>query len=64
VTYQFEFRHEEMPVAEGTITAVCCEVDGGQRPRPIEIPRHFVDALAPYLATTATYRRGKRHHQK
>lgn len=29
---------QESPLAEGTITAVCCHVEHGQRPQPVAIP--------------------------
>ncbi|MGI9518237.1 MAG: acyl-CoA thioesterase [Pirellulaceae bacterium] len=55
VTWQFHFRDADGDaVAEGTVTAVCCEIPHGdirenKRPIPIEIPELFVNKLQPYL---------------
>jgi len=38
VTYRFTFLHENRPVAEGQITAVCCRLDAKGPPRSISIP--------------------------
>ncbi len=55
VTYRFDFRDQSGDaVADGTITAVCCEIPHGDiressRPVPIEIPALFIDKLRPYV---------------
>lgn len=38
VRYQFTFRHQQKLVAEGTLTAVCCRLEGQSPPRSISIP--------------------------
>lgn len=38
VTYSFRFTCEDRLVAEGKITAVCCELRPGAKPLPISIP--------------------------
>ncbi len=38
-------------VAEGSITAVCCEVEHGKPPVPIPIPNVIVEKLTPYKRT-------------
>lgn len=48
ITYQFKFSCEGRAVADGVITAACCELSGS-RPVAVPIPDLFVDALKPYL---------------
>jgi len=55
VTYQFYFQHEDgRPVAEGTITAVCCEVQHNAPPKSIDIPDWFREQLQPFLTKPPT----------
>lgn len=48
-TYGFRFHLDDETVAEGQVTAVCCEIHHGQRPKPIKIPQLFVEKLQPYV---------------
>lgn len=49
ITYGFHFLHNNEEIAVGSITAVCCRIDGreGTRPVPqaIELPAWFVEKL-------------------
>jgi len=49
VTYGFELKREDELIAEGSITAACCEFEHGQPPRAFAIPDSFRDKLAPYV---------------
>ncbi len=53
VTYRFQFSRDSTSVADGSITAVCCQLQHGQKPQSIPIPSMFVDALTPFLAETS-----------
>jgi 4-hydroxybenzoyl-CoA thioesterase/acyl-CoA thioester hydrolase len=53
VTYRVRFAHRGRPVAEGTITAVCCRLDGGLW-QSIPIPDAFRHKLEPFVAEPAT----------
>ncbi|MDH3404323.1 MAG: acyl-CoA thioesterase [Acidobacteriota bacterium] len=46
MTYRFDFEHEGRRVAVGTLTAVCCRLDGADPPRAIPIPADIADRLA------------------
>jgi len=49
VTYQFDIRRDDQPVAEGKITAVCCRLSTGGGPmQAILIPAEIVEKLRPY----------------
>jgi acyl-CoA thioester hydrolase len=51
VTYDFDIRHDDQPVAEGKITAVCCRLsDSGGPLQSIAIPDEIADKLRPYVA--------------
>ena len=50
VTYAFQITHDGTAVADGSLTAVCCEIEHGKKPKSIEIPAEFVAAVKPYLA--------------
>lgn len=50
IQYGFEFFHQQDRIADGEITAVCCEVEHGKPPIPVEIPDSFRQALSPYEA--------------
>ncbi len=52
ITWQYAFSREAMPVANGSITTVCCKFHnelGAGRPEPVAIPARFVDAIQPYV---------------
>jgi len=52
VTYRYAFEHQDgRPVADGTITAVCCHVDHGRPPKSIDIPDWFKAKLGPFVNT-------------
>lgn len=56
VTWGFRFHREGTAIAEGEVTAVCCEIshtapDEPLKPVPIEIPQEFRSRLQPYLAS-------------
>jgi acyl-CoA thioester hydrolase len=46
ITYGFVFSHEQRPVAEGQLTAVCCRLDPKSPPRSIAIPDWIVAKLS------------------
>src|SRR5262249_54311944 len=49
VTYRFEIKHDDHPVAEGKMTAVCCRLASGGSPmQPIPIPETITAKLRPY----------------
>ena len=48
VTYQFQFSRDQTPVADGSITVVCCLFEHGQKPQSIATPQAFVDAVSPF----------------
>ncbi|HZZ30104.1 MAG TPA: thioesterase family protein [Pirellulales bacterium] len=51
VTYKFEVRQEERPVAEGRMTAVCCRLPAlGHELQSIPIPEDVAARLRPYCA--------------
>ena len=49
ITYGFRFSREETPIADGSITVVCCLMKQGKRPVSIPTPELFIDALRPFL---------------
>ncbi|MDB2687776.1 acyl-CoA thioesterase [Mariniblastus sp.] len=49
ITYAFQISREGTAVADGSITAVFCELEHGKKPKSIEIPAEFVAAVQPYL---------------
>jgi 4-hydroxybenzoyl-CoA thioesterase/acyl-CoA thioester hydrolase len=49
VTYDFAFSREGNPVADGSITVVCCKFEHGKKPESIETPADFVEKLKPFL---------------
>ena len=50
ITYGFDFFRDETPVADGTITVVCCKFEhGGPKPESMAIPDGFVEKVQPYL---------------
>jgi 4-hydroxybenzoyl-CoA thioesterase/acyl-CoA thioester hydrolase len=49
VTYEFDIRREDEPIAEGRITAVCCRLSTGGGPmQAIRIPATIAEKLRPY----------------
>lgn len=54
VKYQFRFFRDETPVADGSITVVCCLFEHGKKPESIETPKSFVDAIMPYLVSESS----------
>lgn len=48
ITYGFQFRCGERDVADGSITAACCEVHG-DRPVGVTIPDQILEKVRPYL---------------
>ena len=40
VTYRFLFRRDETVIAEGRVTAACCELTEAGAPRPVSIPEN------------------------
>lgn len=50
ITYSFQMSRDGTAVADGTITAVCCEIEHGKVPVSIEIPAEFTEAIKPYIA--------------
>ena len=53
ITYSFTISREDTLVADGTLTAVYCEIEHGKLPKSIEIPADFAAAVKPYLAEEA-----------
>jgi len=51
VTYGFEFFRGETPVANGSITAVCCLFEHGKHPESVAIPADFISAVKPYMVS-------------
>ncbi len=45
MTYRFDFERDGRRIAIGKLTAVCCRLDGGERPRAIPIPPDIADRL-------------------
>lgn len=50
LTYGFRFFREETPVADGSITVVCCLFEHGQRPVSVPIPAGFIEKIKPFLS--------------
>lgn len=46
IQYTHEFFHEGSKIADGEITVVCCEVEHGKAPIPVEIPESFRETLS------------------
>ena len=45
VTYRFDFRSDNVTIAEGRVTTVCCQLDADQAWRAIPIPAAFIEAF-------------------
>ena len=51
VTYQFDVRHDDRPVATGSMTAVCCRLPkSGTTLQSIPIPTEIAEKLRAYCA--------------
>ena len=50
ITYSFEVSHDNLEVAKGQITCVCCSVEPGQPIHSEPIPQELIDKLQPYMA--------------
>lgn len=50
VTYQFDIRHDDRPVAEGEITAVCCRMPPDGPPQSMPIPADIAAKLRPFCS--------------
>jgi 4-hydroxybenzoyl-CoA thioesterase/acyl-CoA thioester hydrolase len=50
VTYGFRFMRDQMEIASGSLTAVCCLFEHGSKPQSVPTPQPFIDAITPYLA--------------
>ena len=49
VTYRFDIACEGNDIAQGEMTAVCCEITPGKPPKSVAIPLPIVEALQPYV---------------
>ena len=49
VTYDFQFLRDQSPVADGSITVVCCKFEHGKTPESIGIPKEFIEKIKPFL---------------
>jgi 4-hydroxybenzoyl-CoA thioesterase/acyl-CoA thioester hydrolase len=49
ITYRVRFSHQGRPVAEGTLTAVCCRLEGANW-QSTPIPEGFRQKLRPFAA--------------
>lgn len=49
VTYSHQMFCDDVLVAEGTVTAVCCKMVAGQKPESMPIPESYVQSLKPFL---------------
>lgn len=49
VTYDFKFFRDETPVADGSITAVCCLFEHGKKPESVPVPEKFIEKIKPFL---------------
>ena len=50
LTYGFKFFRDQTPVADGSITVVCCLFEHGQRPESVPIPAGFIEKVKPFLS--------------
>ncbi len=53
ITYEFFFWVDQTLVAEGRITAVCCQVRPGRKPQPIAFPEFLEELLVEYQNTSS-----------
>jgi acyl-CoA thioester hydrolase len=51
ITYQFDVRHDDRPVATGSMTAVCCRLPTSGGPlQSMPIPKNVAEKLRPYCS--------------
>lgn len=50
ITYQFDIRHDDRPVAEGEVTAVCCRIKPDQPPQSMPIPADIAAKFRSYCS--------------
>jgi len=50
LTYGFKFFRDETPIADGSITVVCCLFEPGETPESVPIPAGFVEKIKPFLS--------------
>ena len=48
ITYGFQFFRGTTPIADGSITTVCCKFEHGKPAESIVTPQKFLDAIRPY----------------
>ena len=53
VTYAFDFFRDQTKIASGSLAAVCCLFEHGQKPESIPTPQGFIDAIKPFLVSPA-----------
>ena len=49
ITYDFQFSRDDTPVADGSITVVCCKFEHGNKPESVQIPESFIEKVRPFL---------------
>ncbi|MEZ6096548.1 MAG: thioesterase family protein [Pirellulaceae bacterium] len=49
VAYAYNFFESGQPIADGSITTVCCEFEHGSRPKSITIPDVVREKLQPFI---------------
>lgn len=49
ITYLVNFSNNNLPVAEGEVTCVCCRISHDQPPKSTPLPQEFIDLLTPFL---------------
>lgn len=49
VTFQHKIFKGDIPVADGSVTAVCCKISHDGQPEPVDIPQPFVDKFRSLL---------------
>ncbi len=49
ITYDFNFSRDETPVADGSITVVCCKFEQGKKPESVVIPQGFIERIQPFV---------------
>ncbi|GAA4427385.1 thioesterase family protein [Bremerella cremea] len=54
VTYRTRFHRDSVLLAEGSITAVCCQVQPGLPPKSMDIPEWFKEKLLPFVDSSAS----------
>ncbi len=49
ITYGFKFFRDTTPIADGSITVVCCLFERDTTPQSVAVPQAFIDAIKPYV---------------